>query len=390
MLLTATATLAANALLSGCSQRNPDAFRVELLENSFPPQLLRVFRKELSLARDCEFDSREQLSEIYAQLQKWEQAPKQPSRWGIRNPVGQPATAKPADLVTLSDYWLTSAIQQQLVQPFPALQLQTWPQLSSRWTELVQRDRRGRPSPEGEIWGVPYRWGSLMMVYRTRPFEALGWQPQSWQDLWRPELARRISLPNHPRLVIGLVLKQMGQSSNSSSLTPLLPELAAQLQSLQRQVKFYSSTHALQALVSNDTWLAVAWSTDVLPVMQRYRQLKAAIPLSGTLLTADLWARPMTAIAKNSSEVAPLPDVGQQWLEFCWRPDVATQLSLSTYGASPRFASLLPASLPASLRDRPLLLPDAEVLAKSEFLKPLPSDSEQAYTQLWAQMRQAS
>ncbi|NJL86322.1 MAG: extracellular solute-binding protein [Leptolyngbyaceae cyanobacterium SM1_1_3] len=388
-LLAATAALSAHTLLSACAQPGlaTDALQVLLLANAFPPQLLRIFRKELTSLQDCEFSSQDQLSDIYAQLQKWGQAPVKSTRWRIRNPLRR--TVVPtgaADLVSLGDYWLASAIEQNLIQPFPSAQPKNWP-VSSRWINLVKRDRQGIPAAGGEIWGVPYRWGTLMMVYRDRPFESLGWQPQTWQDLWRPELRGKISLPDHPRIVLGLILKQLEQSSSSTSLMPLLPKLAEQLQSLHRQVKFYSSDHALQALVSSDTWLAVGWSTDILPVMQQYHQLQAVIPKSGTLLTADLWVRPSADAAQSTP--APLLDLAQQWLDFCWRPEIALQLSLSGGGASPRFADESTATLPVLLRDRPLLVPGADVFAKSEFLQPLPTESAQAIASLWDDVRQS-
>lgn len=41
---------------------------------------------------------------------------------------------------------------------------------------------------------------------------------QDWADLWRPELAGRISMVNSPREVIGAVLKYMGASYNTSNM----------------------------------------------------------------------------------------------------------------------------------------------------------------------------
>lgn len=41
---------------------------------------------------------------------------------------------------------------------------------------------------------------------------------QDWSDLWRPELAGRISMVNCPREVIGAVLKYMGASYNTSNI----------------------------------------------------------------------------------------------------------------------------------------------------------------------------
>lgn len=41
---------------------------------------------------------------------------------------------------------------------------------------------------------------------------------QDWADLWRPELAGKISMVNSPREVVGAVLKYMGASYNTTNV----------------------------------------------------------------------------------------------------------------------------------------------------------------------------
>lgn len=41
---------------------------------------------------------------------------------------------------------------------------------------------------------------------------------QDWADLWRPELAGKISMVDSPREVIGAVLKSMGASYNTTDI----------------------------------------------------------------------------------------------------------------------------------------------------------------------------
>lgn len=41
---------------------------------------------------------------------------------------------------------------------------------------------------------------------------------QDWADLWRPELAGRISMVDSPREVVGAVLKYMGASYNTNNI----------------------------------------------------------------------------------------------------------------------------------------------------------------------------
>lgn len=41
---------------------------------------------------------------------------------------------------------------------------------------------------------------------------------QDWADLWRPDLAGKISMVDSPREVVGAVLKYMGASYNTNDL----------------------------------------------------------------------------------------------------------------------------------------------------------------------------
>lgn len=41
---------------------------------------------------------------------------------------------------------------------------------------------------------------------------------QDWSDLWRPELAGKISMVDSPREIVGAVLKSMGASYNTTNI----------------------------------------------------------------------------------------------------------------------------------------------------------------------------
>ena len=46
-----------------------------------------------------------------------------------------------------------------------------WPQ------NFLRRDPEGIINPEGPVWGVPYRWGSLVIAYRRDKLEKNGVGP---------------------------------------------------------------------------------------------------------------------------------------------------------------------------------------------------------------------
>jgi putative spermidine/putrescine transport system substrate-binding protein len=321
------------------------------------------------------FLTSERLTDLYDLLQRQTDAD-QPNRPAPRL----------ADLSTLGDYWLTSAIQQNLIHPLNLEDVQDWKALSNQdiWTTLVRRDAQGQPNRDGEIWAAPYRWGTLMIAYHAEQFQSRGWTPPTdWSDLWRSELQRFLSLPESPRLVIGLVLKKLGRSVNPENLDAM-PDLKSELSALHQQTKFYSSETYLQPLVLEDTLLAVGWSNEILPLVDRNPRLAAVVPQSGTILTADLWVRPATAPPLDAERSTLL----NQWIEFCWEQPIAAQLSSLTAVASPVFFGVAPNQLPPSLQSNNLLLPSPELLEKSEFLLPLTDETINQFRRLWIEVRQ--
>lgn len=370
-LLIGSSSVALWALLGGCSRRN-NGLRVLFLEDSVPPQVLKAFRGALPQPLPLSFVPRPQIASIFEQLETWQTA----------------ESSRAADLVTLGDAWLTEAIQQQLIQPLEVSSIAGWERVPKPWQDLVTRDRQGAPSAAGWVWGAPYRWGSVAIAFRRDKLEPLGWQPQDWADLWRSELAGMLSLPDSPRTVLGLVLKKFGRSVNESNLEAV-PNFQEELAALDRQTKFYSSTDYLQPLLIDDTWAAVGWTTDILPVMQGDPRIGAVIPVSGTMLFSDLWVRPARSPAAESEQGAIAEAALAQWIDFCWQPEAATRLSLQTSAASPIFA-LDASDLPADLRNRELRLPAEPILQKSEFLLPLSPASAAQFRQAWSALpRQA-
>ncbi len=380
-LLGAASTLAVSQLAAGCSGQNQSKLRVQVLKGSIPAQLVKEFRQSLEQSSVLEFTSVEQLKDLFAELQIWRQqkSPKvDDKRWVIPFPLIHPRPSAVTDLVTMGDYWLASAIQQKLIQPLDIAQLKQWQHLPKRWQELVRRDDQGQLDAQGKVWAAPYRWGSTVIAYNRDKFQSLGWIPSDWSDLWRPELRDRISLLDQPREVIGLTLKKLGHSYNTEHLD--IPVLARELRGLSQQVKFYSSNNYLQPLLMGDTWLAVGWSSDVLPIVQKNDQIRAVVPHAGTAMWTDLWVHPASAV--NGALKGPLLE---QWIDFCWQPKIQEQISLLSKATSVIPTDLGLADIQAELRS--LLLSDPQTFQRNEFLLPLPKATIQQYASLWKAIR---
>ncbi|ABG52007.1 periplasmic polyamine-binding protein of ABC transporter [Trichodesmium erythraeum IMS101] len=359
--------------LAGCETQAD--LKVKLLKNSIPAQMASKFLGELQSPIKSSFQPIESLNELFYLLQNWQKKlllEKQQSS------INKTENINIANLVTLGDYWLANAIKQELIQPFNSQSLANWNKLPEKWLELVKRNNQGYVDPQGKIWAAPYQWGTTLIAYRVDKFKALGWEPKDWSDLWRPELKGNISLLNQAREVIGLTLKKLGKSYNTKNIDQV-EKLKAELVKLNQQVKFYSSNNYLQPLIIGDTWLAVGWSNDILPLLKKRKKIAAVVPQSGTALWANLWVKP-AASPENS--------LTEKWINFCWQPQVAQQMSIITQTSSPIMPKINPNELISDIKNNPLLLLPQEIIEKSEFLAPLANSTIEQYQKLWQEIRQ--
>jgi putative spermidine/putrescine transport system substrate-binding protein len=393
--LTTLATLALGSGVTSCQESDRQVLRLLALKNSIPANLLGEFTKSIQPANPkVELAAEGQFKEIITQLQEWYQTGTAEAK-GLKLPLVPAAKSAKyiPNLVSIGDAWLADAIQAKTIQPIAVENLKNWGKLESRWHELARRDDRGNSTANGQVWGVPYRWGTTVIMYRRdKLVDANIPIPTNWADLWNPKLRQRISLLDRSREVIGLTLKKLGYSYNLPDISQV-KNLQADLDKLHQQVRFYSSDNYLQPLIMGDTWVALAWSSDAINLVKTNPDIKAIVPHSGTAMFADLWVQPALSakLAPAEKLAACKPDrlnLTQQWLDYCLQPKVSNQISLLTSSASPLLTSLNPTEILPDVSQNPLMLPAKAILANSEFIYPLSSASKTQYDQQWQAMRQ--
>ncbi|XAR57637.1 hypothetical protein NMG60_11025851 [Bertholletia excelsa] len=311
-----------------------------------------------------------------------------------------------ADIVTVGDSWLNFVIKKGLIEPLQGVEDYDWfKSLSNKWKTYLCRNYEGNIDPEGKIWAVPYRWGSMVIAYKKTKFEKHKLDPiEDWADLWRPELAGKIAMVDSPREVIGAVLKCMGASYNTNNIDTQVAggryAVQQKLAQLEKQVRLFDSMHYLKAFGVGDVWVAVGWSSDILPAAKRMSNVSVIIPKSGTSLWADLWAIPAASRFADTNRVGgrvrgPSPLV-TQWFEFC----------LEGARAMPFQQEVVPGALPSAIEcgvpirqyeetskgsGKPKLdtnlisgAPPPEILDRCEFLEPLSENALAVYQWLLA------
>ena len=392
--LIATGTLALSQLLAGCGGNKNRALTVKLLKDSLPNQVMNQFQRSLQKnteLTELNISVAAKLLDIFKELETWQNktdTDKLDWREWLKRKILFWRSHPKTDLVTLGDFWLKQAIEKKLIQPLDVAKLPEWSALPEEWKKLVTRDKQGSLDPNGQVWAAPYRWGSTIIVYRQDKFKEnqikyknQNWTPpQDWSDLWRKELEDSISLLDHPREVIGLVLKKLGKSYNETNSSYLDSDgLKLELKKLHKQVKFYDSDKYLEPLLLGDTLVAVGWSHEILPAILQYPTLAAVTPQSGTSMWADMWVNPSGSQSKQ--------ELLNKWISFFWKPEIARQIAIKTQTNSPipkKISKISASDIQEPLRK--VLLDDSN---KSEFLFPLSPDVEKLYQELFDKMKNA-
>ncbi|KDO41697.1 hypothetical protein CISIN_1g040509mg [Citrus sinensis] len=138
-------------------------------------------------------------------------------------------------------------------------------------------------------------------------------------------------------------------------------------------VKLYTLSEAFGI---RDVWVAVGWSSDVLPAVKRMSNVAVVVPKSGASLWADLWAIPAASRLHKTNwrasqwSISIDPSMDRILLPF--KQEVIP-------GTSPSALETTLVKLPEELlKGKPSLgtdliagVPPAEILARCEFLEPL-------------------
>jgi spermidine/putrescine transport system substrate-binding protein len=210
-------------------------------------------------------------------------------------------------------------------------------------------------------YGVPYFWGTVGLAFRKdlvpRPIT-------SWMELFRPAqpLRGRIAMIKSSRDAIGLALKALGYSANSTA--PEAHMEAEQLLLEQRShVKSYTyiSLSEKSELVTGAISAAMVYNGDALALQEHEPDIAFVAPEEGTTLWVDYLTVTQSSTKKK---------LAMDFINFLNEPENAARLARFVHYATPNKAA--EKHLPMEYFADPVIYPSKAVLAKSEFEAKLP------------------
>jgi len=229
------------------------------------------------------------------------------------------------------------------------------------------------PFNPGLKYALPYMWGTIGIGYRKSAVET----PTSWAAvLDSSEHSGRIALLADMRAVIGLALKYLGYSMNSTN-----EEEIAQARDLlikqKPHIKTFAEDNGQDLLLSGEVDLCMEWNGDIVSAMQEDDDLSYVVPQEGGMVWIDNACIPTGA---------PHPENAHAFLNFINDPEVNAEIANTI-----RFATANKAAKefinPEDLAN-PAIYPAAETIAKSEALIDV-GDFTPVYDRAWTEIQAA-
>lgn len=211
-------------------------------------------------------------------------------------------------------------------------------------------------------YAVPYFWGTTGIAYRE---DLVGKQITSWMDLFRPaeSMKGKIGMINNSRDTIGMALKALGYSANSTDPAELAAAEALLLEQKPGVHSYsYLSIGEDSGLLTGEIVAAMLYSGDSMSLTEENPEIRYVVPVEGGNIWVDYLVVPEGAQEKV---------LAWQFIDFLNEPENAAQLAEYVYYATPNKAA--EKLLPAEFLEDPVMYPGAEVLEKSEYYVPLPA-----------------
>ncbi|MFI0354056.1 ABC transporter substrate-binding protein [Actinomadura sp. 9N407] len=191
--------------------------------------------------------------------------------------------------------------------------------LEPRLRDLLKRD--------GEYYGVPYVWGSNLLMYDSRATQS---PPTGWASLFDPDQAKRYSgriiMRDSPMVIAEAALYLRGKErklkiTDPYSLTRKQLDAAAKVLAKQRpHVKSYweQPAEAVSAFAGGQAALGQVWPYQVDVLTRAGKPVQGVVPSGGVTGWAKSWM--IGARAEHTSCM-------YQWLQWISSPDVQQQVA---------------------------------------------------------------
>lgn len=286
------------------------------------------------------------------------------------NEVMYPKVASGAisyDVLCPSEYMAQRMMEEDFLTPVGMDKIKNKDNIGDRFWEKCRTF-----DPDNQYF-VPYCWGTIGILYNKKMVD----EPvDSWSILWKKKYKNSILMQNSVRDALGITLKYLGYSLNSTDMDELT-EARDKLIEQKPLVQAYVVDQVRDKMIGNEAALGVIYSGEAHYSQNENPDLEYVIPKEGSNVWIDGWVIPKNARNKENA---------QKWIDFMCRPEIALMnFDFMTY-STPNTGVQALESDPV-LRDSEILFPSDETLANCELLRYLGKDATDLYNRMWRDIK---
>lgn len=193
------------------------------------------------------------------------------------------------DIVLASDYIIDSVVKENLAAELPKDKI---PNLQN-----INPDFQGKFYDPESKYTVPYAAGIPLIIYNP---DLVDFEIKGYADLWNPALKDSVVVMDDARNIIGITLKTMGESFNTTD-PAVLEEAKTKLLELRPNIRAFDYDTPYNLMISGETSVGYMFTSQINTALQGNPNLKIVYPAEGLGFGIDSCFVPVNAPHKDNA-----------------------------------------------------------------------------------------
>lgn len=267
------------------------------------------------------------------------------------------------DVVIPSDYMISRMIDEDMLEELNFDNIPNFQYIDDAYKGLEY-------DPE-DRYSVAYTWGTVGIIYNTT---MLDYVPDSWSVLWDENLSGQILMFNNSRDAIGIALKYLGYSQNTTAPEQITEAVDLLIQQ-KPLVQAYVMDQIFDKLEGGEAAVGPYYAGDAITMIEENPDLAFVVPKEGTNLFVDAMCIPKGAQNKENAEA---------FINFMCDPEnMAANIEYIAYSSPSSAAREL---LSDELKNSDICYPDEALLENTDTFINLPQDILDLYDSEWVRL----
>ena len=267
------------------------------------------------------------------------------------------------DVVIPSDYMISRMIDEDMLEELNFDNIPNFQYIDDAYKGLEY-------DPE-DRYSVAYTWGTVGIIYNTT---MLDYVPDSWSVLWDENLSGQILMFNNSRDAIGIALKYLGYSQNTTDPEQITEAVDLLIQQ-KPLVQAYVMDQIFDKLEGGEAAVGPYYAGDAITMIEENPDRAFVVPKEGTNLFVDAMCIPKGAQNKENAEA---------FINFMCDPEnMAANIEYIAYSSPSSAARDL---LSDELKNSDICYPDEALLENTDTFINLPQDILDLYDSEWVRL----